>query len=64
MILEGLEKDAREAKKGCGLILHLSHHGSIAKRDGANHLPCQTSYFLMLKLKARRRLVARHELQR
>ena len=42
-MLEGLEKEAREAKKGLWVIQRPSHRGSTEKQDEGNHPTCQTS---------------------
>jgi len=59
-VLEGLESEAREARKGLWLIRHLSHRGSIGKRGGGNHSTSQISYRWMLRPKVVRPLVALH----
>jgi len=35
-------EDAERPRKGCGLILHRFHRGSIARRGVDNHSTCQT----------------------
>jgi hypothetical protein len=58
--LKGWRRTRARLRKGCGLIRHPSHRGSIARPGEGNHSTCQTLCRSMLRLKAVRPLLVHH----